>query len=216
MNYLEKHIEHSTGMYSFFSWLCEQENRGYPYLIHNQTIYLHNHLSKYFAIGIGKNKKKENEMFFACQPIECEWLSLIKWKKMKINKEKQVLFLISEVVKGDEESIPDIPSFILAIHVDTKEKIDLIFDKKEISCREFFIDEYKNVKINFHKLIFKIPIDTSLSSQDEIIELFDYSKMLEQKEHESEIYSAKPMFIGDMAKIEGTDSLLKKWKENKI
>jgi hypothetical protein len=216
MNYLERHIEHTSGMYSLFSWLLEQENKGYSHFIHNQTVYLNQNLSKYFGIGVGKNKKKKTELFFACQPIESEWLSLIKWKKISLNIEKQILFLVSDVVKGDEQSIPDIPSFILAIYVDTEEKMNLISSKKELSCREYFIDEYDNIQVNFHKLIFQIPVEAALNIEQNNQELFDYAKMIHQKEQQSEIYSNKPNFIGDIAQIEGTDSILKKWKENKV
>ena len=216
MNYLERHIEHSSGMYSLFSWLLEQENKGYFHFIHNDTIYLHHNLSRFFGIGVGKNKKKKSELFFACQPIESEWLSLIKWKKLVLNKEKQVLFLVSETVKGDESSVPDIPSFILSIYVDTLEKINLIAKNNTIICREYFVDEYKEIQVNFHKTIFQIPIEVSLTLENDNDNIFDYSKMLQQKEKESEIYSSKPTFIGDIAQIEGTDSIFKKWKENKV
>ncbi len=216
MNYLERHIEHSSGMYSFFSWLLEQEKKGYFHFIHNETIYFHHHLSRYFGIGVGRNKKKKSELFFACQPTESEWLSLIKWKKIVLNKEKQLLFLVSESVKGDEASIPDIPSFVLGIYVDTEEKINLIAKNTNIICREYFIDEYKEVQVNFHKTIFQVPIEVSLVLDNDNDSLFDYSKMLQQKEKESEIYSSKPTFIGDIAQIEGSDSIFKKWKENKV
>lgn len=160
--------------------------------------------------------KRKKQSFFACQPIESEWLSLIKWKKISLNIEKQILFLVSDVVKGDEQSIPDIPSFILAIYVDTEEKMNLISSKKELSCREYFIDEYDNIQVNFHKLIFQIPVEAALNIEQNNQELFDYAKMIHQKEQQSEIYSNKPNFIGDIAQIEGTDSILKKWKENKV
>lgn len=216
MNYLERYIEHSSGMYSLFSWLIEQENKGYPHFIHNQTIYLNSNLGKYFGIGVGKNKKKKSELFLACQPIEAEWLSLIKWKKIILNLEDKILFIVSDIVKGDESSIPDIPPFIIGIPVDTKEKMELIASNKNIICREYFVDEYKQHQINFHKIIFQIPVEVSLQIEYDKSDMFDYSKMLQHKTQESEVYSNKPSFLGDIAKIEGTDSILKKWKENKV
>ncbi len=216
MNYLERHIEHSAGMYSLFSWLIEQENKGYPHFIHNQTIYLNKNLGKYFGVGVGKNKRKKSELFLACQPIESEWLSLIKWNKIVLNIEEKILFLVSDIVKGDESTIPDIAPFTVGIYVDTKEKINLISANKNIICREYYVDDYKEHKINFHKTIFQLPIELAVHIEYNNTDLFDYSKMLQQKTQESEIYASKPNFIGDIAKIEGTDSIFKKWKENKV
>lgn len=217
MSFLDRYVEHSAGLLSFLSWIETKNTEGKPYEITKQIVFLNQLISKYFSIGI-TYKKGKREIFFAIQPIESEWFSLIKWNKIVLRKNDQYIYFVAESMRGDEDSNPDIPSFGLAFYVDTQNKKELLSKLSTIAGREYFLDDDKRVKINFHKKIFNLPIEIVEANEQIIKEqkLFDFSDVLAKKEGRMSGYSEKPIFSGELARIEGTDDLLKKWKDNKI
>ncbi len=216
MNNLETYIEHCSGFYSFLAWIEEQNETGKPYGFVKQIAYLDPFVSKYFSIAVPKSKKKE--LFLAVQAIEAEWMSLIKWSYLAIKGNEPYLYLVAPPVKGDQENYPDMPSFAIALYVDTIEKRNLILNQNKLLAREYFLDADKVIRFNFHKNIFSLPIRI-IDDEENIIldeDLLEYSEIVAMKENRSKIFSDKPEFIGDVAKIEGTEKLMKKWKENSV
>ncbi len=217
MNYLEKYIEHCSGFYSLLAWIESQSENGKPYSTLNNIIYFEPIISKYFSFGVVKGTKKSKEPFLAVQPIESEWFSLIKWKNLVLRDNDPYLYFISEPVKGDQETFPDIPSFAIALYIDTREKKSIIENLKTLSGREYFLDFDKQIRINFHKKIFNLKIENFAENTPLVSEeaLFDYSEIILKQETKMVGYSDKPEFKGDVAKIDDT-GLMKKWKENNI
>ncbi len=216
MNNLDTYIEHCSGFYSFLAWIEQQNETGKPYGFVKQITYLDPFVSKYFSIAVPKSKKKE--LFLAVQAIESEWMSLIKWSYLAIRGNEPYLYIVSPPIKGDQENYPDMPSFAIALYVDTMEKRNLIVKQKKILAREYFLDADKKIRFNFHKNIFNLPIRVMEENENIIIEedLLEYSEIIAMKENRAKRYEEKPEFIGDVAKIEGTEGLMKKWKENNV
>lgn len=182
MEELEYYIEHCSGLYSFFAWLEDQNNKGMNFFLEKQIIYANKLTSRYFSICVLKGKQKE--LCLATQSIESEWLSLIKWSHVAIQKNNNYIYLISKSVKGDQVEYPDLPYFVLALYVDTLEKINLIANQKNITAREYFKEDNKHVFLNLHKQIFKLPI-VLINSETELIvdeNILDYSQIINMKE----------------------------------
>jgi len=219
MNNLEQYVEHCAGIYSFLSWMEKESENGLPYQISNQIIYLNPLLSRYFALGVSDAKRNKKKPFLAVQASEAEWMYLIKWNNIALRESDDTLYFISKTIFGDQEEYPDIPGFAIGLKVDTKEKIQLLSEIEHLIGRQYFKDDTDELHINFHKSIFKLPIKKYTKEQvivDEDV-ILDYSQILTMKEQGMQgIYSEKPEFLGEIAKIEGTDDLLKKWKENKV
>jgi hypothetical protein len=219
MNNLEKYIEHSSGLYCFLAWIEKESDNGMPYEISNQIIYLDPLLSRYFSLGISQTKKDKKDPFLAIQPLESQWFSLIKWTNIALKDNDPYIYFIANTVLGDQENFPDIPCFAIGLYIDTTEKKALLSTIKNLVGREYFMDETKTIHINFHKNIFKLPVnrydnEQSIIPKDEFI---DYSKIISMKElGVQNNYSQRPDFVGDIAKVEGTEGLIKKWKENKV
>lgn len=182
----DKYLLHCSGLYTMLAWMNEQQNNGLACKIANQMIYSHPLAARLFSLGISKNKKIGNVPFFAIQPNENKWFSLIDWKHICIRERDLHLYFISNLVKGNNIDYPDIPPFVFAISFDTLDKIKLLEKIKQLDGREYRMDEEGQIKINFHSKIFSLPVITKY--YDEVIlepieGYVNYTELMRQKEH---------------------------------
>jgi hypothetical protein len=219
MNNLEDYVEHCAGIYSFLSWMEKESENGLPYEISNQIIYLNPLLSRYFSLGVNQSKRHRKNPFLAIQSSEAEWMYLIKWKNIALRENDTCLYFIANTIYGDQEDYPDIPGFAIALQIDTKEKREILSEIEHLIGREYFQDDVGEVHINFHKSLFKLPVkqyekDKTIVEANEVL---DYSHILAMKEQGIQTtYAERPEFIGDIAQVEGTEELLKKWKKGEV
>lgn len=219
MNNLEEYVEHCAGIYSFLSWMEKESENGMPYEISNQVIYLSPLLSRYFSLGVSQAKNQRKKPFLAVQSSEAEWMYLIKWKNIALRENDKSLYFIAKTILGDQEEYPDIPGFAIALKIDTNEKREILSGLEQLIGREYFADDTNEIHVNFHKSLFKLPIKNY--EQDKAIvdinETMDYAQILAMQEQGIQsAYSERPDFIGDIAKFEGSEELLKKWKNGEV
>lgn len=219
MGNVEKYLLHCAGIYTMLAWIEKQTSLGTGSDVFQETVFIPPLGCRYFALGASRKKKVRNP-FLAIQPNEAQWIEMISWEKVVIRKNDSHLYLISSLVKGDEEKFPDIPSFALAIEFDTMEKLDLIKHVKKLECREFFIDTDDCIRVNYHSRIFNLPLilldefEPYLENQ----EVYDYSRLLSQREQILQArfdgYSA-PTYQGQAAEFvdEESKKLFEKFKE---
>lgn len=210
------YIKHVSGIYYLLQWIENQKIQGMASSIMNEMIYFHPLISRYFSLGITKNKKFGKELFFASQPDESIWFSLIQWDKAIIKDNDIHLYFISKKISGDNEEFPDIPQFGIAFSFDSIDKINLLKKVKQISGREYFQDESQMIKINFHKKLFDLPLFIYEKNTPfiEDSKSFDYSDIIRKKEQiVASKYSNEPEFKGDIPIIPGTESLFDKLKK---
>lgn len=223
MDKSEQYLLHSAGMYAMLGWIEDQKNSGTPVKINNQTIFLHPLTSRYFSIGVSKNKKLAKTPFLAVQPNEAAWIKLIQWDKFFIKERDLHLYLVSKLVTGDGVEFPDIPPFAIAISFDAVEKINLLADIPQLDGREYhkenatqyFQDNRKNnpeetasyvqgrVMINLHSKLFD-SIKIKKITKDEFylednLNYVRYSDILTNKETnlQSTFSNGAPVFQGD-------------------
>lgn len=220
----DEYLLHSAGLYKLFAWLDFNQRQGMPFNVEKQIIYAGPIVSKYFAIGIAKSKLKKisKTPFLACQTSEAMWFSLIKWKTVIIREKDLNIYFITEEVKGDNVDYPDIPQFAFALKMDHTDKINLIKGFKYLEGREYFIDEENQVKINFHKVLFRLMInvideDSHVLDESVFDRMNSYDMLLQRKLNATiEKYDGKdaPLYEGSKVfdspfhqKIEALDKL---------
>lgn len=221
MDNSEQYLLHSAGMYAMLGWIEDQRKSGTPVKINQQTIFLHPLTSRYFSIGVSKNKKVVKSPFLAVQPNEAAWIKLIQWDCFFIRERDLHLYMVSKLVVGDNTEFPDIPPFAVAISFDSSAKINLISEFNVIDGREYhkedattyFKDSQKEsgernsnegkVMINLHSKLFNA-IKIHTISKDEFylkdnLEYVDYSQILTNKETnlQNVFASGAPIFQGD-------------------
>lgn len=222
MDKSEQYLLHSAGMYAMLGWIEDQKNSGTPVKISNQTIFLHPLTSRYFSIGVSKNKKLAKTPFLAVQPNEASWMKLIQWDKFFVKERDLHLYLVSKLITGDNVEFPDIPPFAIAISFDTIEKINLLADIPFLDGREYhkedateyFLDNRNNnqqknsfvqgrVMINLHSKLFD-SIKIKKLNKDEFylednLNYVKYSDILTNKETnlQSTFSNGAPVFQGD-------------------
>lgn len=212
----EIYIKHVSGIYYLLEWVEHQKNQGMASNISNEIIYFHPLISRYFSLGVTKNKKYGKELFFASQPEESIWFSLIQWDKTIIQPNDIHLYFISKKIKGDNEDYPDIPQFGISFSFDSMDKINMLKNIKQIIGREYFQDENKLIKVNFHKKLYQLPLFLYEKNQAliENIKVFNSSDIMRKKEQLiASKYSNEPEFKGDIAVIPGSESLFDKLKK---
>lgn len=202
----EEYLLHSAGVYKLFAWLDFNQKQGMPFEVERQIIYAGSIVSKYFAIGIAKSKLKKisKTPFLACQTSEAMWFSLIKWKTVIIREKDLNLYFVTEEVKGDGVDYPDIPQFAFALKMDHADKINLIKGFQYLEGREYFLDDENKVKINFHKVLFKLMInvieeDNHILDESVFDKMNSYDMLLQRKLNATiEKYDGKeaPMYEG--------------------
>ncbi len=153
----EKYLKHSAGIYSLFNWLQIQEKLGMAYVIEHNKIQLNHLSSRYFSLGILKNKKKSTFPFLAAQPEESEWIRFLSWDNVTIKKNDLNFYLVSQTVQGGDD-YPDLNAFVIALPFDHFSKIELLNNYDQIEAREYYLDETNNIQINTHKPLFKLPL----------------------------------------------------------
>lgn len=222
MDKTEQYLLHSAGIYAMLGWIEDQKKSGTPIKIDNQTIFLHPLTSRYFSIGVSKNKKLSKEPFLAIQPNEAGWIKLIQWDTFFIRERDLNLYMVSKLLTGDGDNFPDIPPFAIAIAFDTIEKINLLSDIKSLDGREYykenatqyFQDNRKDnpeektyaqgrVIINFHSKLFdsikikKLSKDNSYLNNN--LQYTNYHDILTNKETKLQgtFSGGAPVFKGD-------------------
>ena len=218
MDKSEQYLMHSAGMYAMLGWIEDQKKSGTPVKVSNQTIFLHPLTSRYFSIGVAKNKKYSKSPFLAIQPNEASWIKLIQWDRFFTRERDLHFYMVSKLVEGDGTEYPDIPPFAIAISFDTIEKINLLTEIGLLDGREYHKEdatqyfkennEQKHlpsgrVMINFHSKIFdaikinRIPKEESYLSTGLIYT--NYSDILTTKETnlQSTYSNGAPVFQGD-------------------
>lgn len=201
MSNLNEYLTHSAGVLSMFGWIKSQTDVGTPPKIVSQILYMHPFTSKFFSIGIAKNKKKYPHPFLAIQPEEAFWFRLLQWDKVYIREKDLHFYLITKHIKGDEENYPDIPPFIIGISIDSLEKINLFDSVDFIEGREYRNDD-NIIAINFNKTLFGLPI-VKIKHNENFKELnakfFTYSEVLTTKTANLQAHygESEPDFIGD-------------------
>jgi hypothetical protein len=215
MKNADQYLTHSAGIYALLAWNEEQQQSGTPTKISKQTVYVHPLTSRFFALGISKKKNTSKIPFLAIQPNEAYWMRLIQWDKAYIRDRDMHLYLVSKVIKGDNENYPDIPAFAIALSFDTIDKINLLKRVNNIEGREYREDNGQ-IMINFHGNIFNMPV-TSLPKDapylDDGIKITNYNDIMLEKEHKLQsVFStdAPPEFLGDVN--EATSIATKYWK----
>lgn len=223
MDKSEQYLLHSAGMYAMLGWIEDQKKSGTPVKINSQTIFLHPLTSRYFSIGISKNKKLSKTPFLAVQPNEASWIKLIQWDNFFIRERDLHLYLVSKLVRGDGIEFPDIPPFAIAISFDTLDKINLLTDIASLDGREYHKEDatqyYKDSKsldsqgnnsfvqgrvmINLHSKLFEsIKINKLNKNEFYLKDNLDYIKyddILTNKEInlQSTFSNGAPVFQGD-------------------
>ncbi len=223
MDKSEQYLLHSAGMYAMLGWIEDQKNSGTPVKVSNQTIFLHPLTSRYFSIGVSKNKKMAKSPFLAIQPNEAAWMKLIQWDSFFTKERDLHLYLVSKLVRGDGIEFPDIPPFAIAISFDAIEKINLLNEIQVIDGREYHKEDatqyFKTnkkenpqdkgsyiqgrVMINLHSKIFD-SIKIKQLAKDEFylqdnLNYVKYSDILTNKETnlQSTFSNGAPVFQGD-------------------
>ncbi len=169
----DKYILHCAGFYSMLGWLENQAKNGMESKVSGQTVFAHPLISRYFSLGIAKQKKYGKDPFLAVQPEESDWMSLIQWDRVCVRKRDMHLYFVSKLVHGDKEEYPDIPPFVFALSFDTLDKMSLVFQFNKLDAREYRL-ENNQVFINYHKKVFSIPVskldhDEPYLNNDEIV-----------------------------------------------
>lgn len=241
MDNAEKYLIHCAGLYNMLAWLEEQQNQGMPCKISQQIewddtkiingapsktsqqiISVHPLASRFFSLGIKKDKKHKKP-FLAIQPNESQWFSMIQWERIVIRQRDMNIYFIAKTIKGDEQEYPDIPAFALALSVDTIEKLDLLCRMTNLDGREYWQEYDGTIRINFHNKLFSLPVSliengTPVIASDKHI--VDFNELMSRKEGILQnIYNTAnpPEFKGDVAQVTDKDAndlltkLKKKW-----
>lgn len=197
----DKYLLHCSGIYSMMAWLEKQSNLGTKTNIDKQIIYMSELGARYFALGTSRHRKAKLP-FLAMQPNESQWVSLIEWDYIAIQKDSPILYLISKVVQGDNNDYPDMPAFALAIPFDFQEKLDLLAKFTELDGREYFIESTGEVLVNFHQKLFSLPIKR-FKADESFMEnsgaLVTYLDLMRNKEQDLQgtFAAGAPVFQGD-------------------
>lgn len=220
MDKSEQYLLHAAGIYAMLAWVEDQKNSGTPVNITNQTIFFHPLTSRYFSIGVSKNKKLAKNPFLAIQPNEASWMKLIQWDKFYIKERDLHLYLVSKLIRGDGIEFPDIPPLAVAISFDTLDKINLLKEIGTIDGREYYKEDatnyFKNnddenekvfhvtgkVMINLHSKLFDSIKIKQLEKDEHYMEnvlYTNYSDILTSKETnlQSTYSNGAPVFQGD-------------------
>lgn len=220
MEQFQKYLLHCTGIYAFLSWMEHQSNQGLPCTISGQTISSHPFISKYFSLGIAKNKKLSQKPFIAIQPNEAEWFKLIQWDKICIRKKDSNIYFISQLVSGDGEEYPDIPPFAFALSFDTIEKTSILFQIQDLQGREYSkIDG--EIYINYHKSLFNLKVHQLEKNEPYLItnskQGFSYIDIIRKKEAElrNKFGDSLIEIQGDVNYSAESEELLKKFNKEK-
>lgn len=223
MDQNEQYIKHSTGLFAFFSWLEKQKNFGMNSKIIKQSVYCHPMVSKYFSIGIAKNKKYSNIPFIAIQPQETAWMKLIQWDRIAIRKNDMHVYFISKFIKGDKINYPDLPPFVFGLSLDHIDKLNLLFDNKikRLDGREYYLENNK-IMVNYHTKVFNLPVFKLLPNEPYLEEsevATSYLDIMHEKENELQAkYSDyRPDFEGEVIQNDESTKLLRRLaKESEI
>lgn len=219
MDKSEQYLLHAAGMYAMLAWIEDQKISGTPVNITNQTIFFHPLTSRYFSIGVSKNKKLAKNPFLAIQPNEASWMKLIQWDKFYIKERDLHLYMVSKLIRGDGIEFPDIPPLAIAISFDTLDKINLLKEIGNIDGREYYKEDatnyFKNddgakishvsgkVMINLHSKLFEAIKIVKLDKDEHYLEsnilYTNYSDILTSKETnlQSTYSGGAPVFQGD-------------------
>lgn len=210
MDNTELYLLHSSGMLAMLNWIEQQHKLGTPIKLNNQTIYLHPLTSRFFSLGVSKNKKYAKLPFLAIQPNESLWMKLIQWEGIYIKDRDLHIYLVSKLIKGNGYDLPDIPAFAIAISLDTMDKINIIKTFKNIDGREYYqensVKDLKNTQgqvfINFKSKILD-SLNVKLLKQEEHylkdVDFINYTDLLSKNESalQSKYSEGAPVFKGD-------------------
>lgn len=212
----EKYLKHAAGLYSLLSWLNKNQENGIPYTMQNQVIKIGILASRDFSIGISKNKIKKvsKTPFLACQSKESEWISLISWKSVITREHDLSIYIISEHVEGDGNEYPDLPPFALALDFDHYDKISLVRGFQYLEAREYYMNDLDELKINFHKALFKLfiinlPEEANIFDKSIFEKIESYDNLLNKKiqKHNMKYDNYVPDYVGEQYKSELHDKL---------
>ena len=200
-NKADRYLLHCAGVYSMMAWLEKQNTLGTKTSVEKQVIYMSELGARYFALGTSKHRKAKLP-FLAMQPNESQWVNLIEWDYIALQKNNTSLYLISKIIPGDNQDYPDIPAFALAIPFDFQEKLDLLDKFTELDGREYFIESTGEVLVNFHHKLFSLPIKR-FKEEESFMEnssnLITYADIMRNKEQnlQGTFSSGAPVFQGD-------------------
>lgn len=191
---------HCAGLYSLIGWLRETQLDGTPCKHNENTIQLHPIVARRFGIGFARGKYTNNDIFLAIQSNEHKWMKLIRWDKLYVRKNDPNLYFTSKLSQGDQEIYPDIPPFTLIIPLDSKEKIELLYETRKIEARELTYNEYNEMVINFSSKIFSITV--KFLEEDEALPILDIGSfsstdVILKKEAQAMSTEGSYKFIGD-------------------
>lgn len=202
MKNADQYLQHAAGVYALLAWNEEQQTIGTNTKILNQTLFIHPLTSRFFSLGISKKKGTDKKPFLAIQPAESYWMSLINWDYACIRERDLNFYLVSQVIKGDNNDYPDIPAFAIALSFDTVEKINLLKQVEILDGREYR-QESGQIMINFHNKVFNVPVK-KLNQKDSYLEnttdIVNYDDLLTGKEqYLQSVFSTQspPQFLGD-------------------
>lgn len=196
------YLKHAAGVYALLAWNEEQQKIGTPTKITKQTLYIHPLTSRFFSLGVSKKKSVSKAPFLAIQPSEAYWMNLIQWDYCCVREKDLHFYIISKVIKGDNEDYPDIPAFAIALCFDTIEKIQLLQQVENLGGREYR-QENGEIMINFHKKIFTLPVKKLQYNEaylENMVEIINYNDLLRRKEQELQSNfstASPPMFLGN-------------------
>lgn len=200
MDQNEKYLLHCAGFYNLLAWNEQQESIGHKNLIKNQIFYITELGSSYFSLGITTYKKIQHP-FLAVQFSAQKWMKNIIWSHIAIRENEPYLYLVSSIVEGDYVNYSDIPNFAVAISFDMLDKLNLIKNFKKMEARELYIDEEKNIHVNFNGKIFSLPIKL-LKAQEPILtehDIVQYRDLLQNKGFNLEnTFLYEPDFQGEL------------------
>lgn len=217
MDNAEKYLLHCAGVYTMLAWMERQNDLGTGNKVSEQTIYISQLGSRYFALGTSTHKKARYP-YLAIQPNEAQWIDMIQWDYLAYREEDHYLYLVSSIVKGDNITYPDIPVFAIGVHFDLLDKLDLIKNYSKVDGREYFIDTDGLIRVNYHNKLFSLELKKFKKDEPYLKEgkVTNYSDIMTSKESalQSVFGAEQPEFKGEIADIPESRGLLDKLKEN--
>lgn len=197
MTQSEIYMKQAAGIYALLAWVKECEQSGTPCIVSNQTIFLNDLISRFFCLGF--NKASRNP-YIALQHEESHWFKLITWDSIFTRNKDSNIYFVSKKIDGDDLNCADIPSFAVAIRVDSKEIVNIMNQFKKIELRSYSLINKKPI-VNFHNSISLIPIkkielnDTYLIGSEKYKSYNDLMSISESKLRDK--YVDIPTFLGD-------------------
>jgi hypothetical protein len=154
----KQYLEHMAGIANLLEWIIVNEKLGYDFHYEDDRVILNEQITSRFLIGVPKSKKFGRHPFIATQKREAVFLRLLNITRLIVRQGDYHLHLVVSGVKGDGETYPDLPPFVVSLAFDHPEKSDIISQAQSIDCRGFWIDENDSIEIGSKAILWNKPL----------------------------------------------------------